>query len=154
MPTPKCGRRATSGLRGRFSYGTPLGHADDKPMDLADLARLKRDVGKDPMLTLGMCSRNGPQCSSACTRGSVDPEMAKKEWGAVRDLGLPITLHTSGMGAIPILYKTWFLAQTCNSCIRLIPAPKTRTLWPRMASPIASRRLARPAAPAKCNSPK
>jgi 5-methylthioadenosine/S-adenosylhomocysteine deaminase len=97
-----------SGLRGRFSYGTPLGLPNDKVMDLADVARLKRDIGKDPMLTLGMCSRNVDN-ASAGTRGSVDPEMAKKEWSAVRELGLPITLHTSGMGAIPILNKTGLL---------------------------------------------
>src|ERR1041384_8139852 len=31
------------GLRGRFAYGTPLGLPDDAPMDLAGLARVKRD---------------------------------------------------------------------------------------------------------------
>lgn len=97
-----------SGLRGRFSYGTPLGMPNDKPMDLADLARLKRDIGKDPMLTLGMCSRNVDN-AAAGTRGAVDADMAKKEWTAVRDLGLPITLHTSGTGAIPTLNKTGLL---------------------------------------------
>jgi 5-methylthioadenosine/S-adenosylhomocysteine deaminase len=85
------------GLRGRFSYGTPLGLPNEQPMDLSDLARLKRDLDKDPMLTLGMCSRNvdGNQGGS---RGAVSSAMAKQEWGAVRDLGLPITLHTSGNG--------------------------------------------------------
>ena len=47
-----------SGMRGRFAYGPALGMPNDKPMDLADMARLKRDVGKDDMLTLGICSRN------------------------------------------------------------------------------------------------
>ena len=85
------------GLRGRFSYGTPLGLPNDQAMDLADLARLKRDLDKDPMLTLGVCSRNvdGDQGGS---RGAIDSVLAKKEWGAVRELGLPITLHTSGNG--------------------------------------------------------
>src|SRR6185312_2870675 len=47
-----------SGLRGRFAYGPALGAPNDKPMDLDDMARLKRDVGKDDMLAVGMCSRN------------------------------------------------------------------------------------------------
>jgi len=97
-----------SGLRGRFAYGTPLGLPNDQPMDLADVARLKRDIGKDAMLTLGICSRNVDGTTGG-TRGSVDPEMAKKECGAARELGLPITLHTSGTGAIPILNKTGLL---------------------------------------------
>jgi 5-methylthioadenosine/S-adenosylhomocysteine deaminase len=85
------------GLRGRFSYGTPLGLPNDQMMDIADLARLKRDLDKDPMLALGVCSRNvdGDQGGS---RGAIDSVLAKKEWGAVRELGLPITLHTSGSG--------------------------------------------------------
>jgi len=29
------------GIRGRFAYGTPVGIADDAPMDLAGLARVK-----------------------------------------------------------------------------------------------------------------
>ena len=31
------------GIRGRFSYGTPVGMADDAPMDFAGLARVKAD---------------------------------------------------------------------------------------------------------------
>jgi cytosine/adenosine deaminase-related metal-dependent hydrolase len=85
-----------AGMRGRFAYGSPLGDPNDKPMDLADLARAKRDwVGKDGMLTLGICSRNVGNDPNP-TRGTVTMEMAKKEWGGARDLGLPITLHTSG----------------------------------------------------------
>lgn len=92
-----------TGIRGRFAYGNPLGDPDDKSMDLADLARVKRDwVGKDGMLTLGVCSRN-VDGSLGGTRGAISVEMARKEWGAVRDLGLPITLHTSGVGAIRTL---------------------------------------------------
>jgi hypothetical protein len=41
-----------SGLRGRFAYGNPVRDPNDKPMDIADLARAKRDwAGKDNMLT-------------------------------------------------------------------------------------------------------
>jgi cytosine/adenosine deaminase-related metal-dependent hydrolase len=90
------------GLRGRFAYGCPLGLPNDKPMDLADLARMKRDLAGDPMLTLGICSRN-VDGSTGGTRGAIDAAMAKKEWDAVRALGLPITLHTSGSDAIQLL---------------------------------------------------
>jgi cytosine/adenosine deaminase-related metal-dependent hydrolase len=90
------GAMRDAGIRGRFAYGSPLGEPNEKPMDLADLARAKRDwVGKDGMLTLGICSRNVGNDPNP-TRGTVTMEMAKKEWGAARALGLPITLHTSG----------------------------------------------------------
>jgi cytosine/adenosine deaminase-related metal-dependent hydrolase len=97
------------GMRGRFAYGNPLGDPDDKPMDLADLARVRREwVGGDGMLTLGICSRN-VDGSLGGTRGAIGVEMAKREWGAARDLGLPITLHTSGTGAIRILDQAGLL---------------------------------------------
>ncbi len=90
-----------AGIRGRFAYGPALGMPNDKPMDLADWARLKRDIGKDPMISLGICSRNIDGNNTA--RGAINAEMAKKEWGAARDLGLPITLHTSGSASIQLL---------------------------------------------------
>src|SRR5262245_477061 len=46
------------GVRGRFGYGTPQGLANEQPMDLVDLARLKRDLAGDPMISLGIASRN------------------------------------------------------------------------------------------------
>jgi cytosine/adenosine deaminase-related metal-dependent hydrolase len=49
----------------------------------------------DGMLTLGICSRNVGNDPNP-TRGTVTIEMAKREWGAARELGFPITLHTSG----------------------------------------------------------
>jgi 5-methylthioadenosine/S-adenosylhomocysteine deaminase len=91
-----------SGLRGRFAYGPALGMPNDQPMDLADVERMKRDIGNDPMLTLGICSRN-VDGNTGGTRGAINAAMAKKEWTAARELGLPITLHTSGTGAIKLL---------------------------------------------------
>jgi cytosine/adenosine deaminase-related metal-dependent hydrolase len=91
-----------AGLRGRFAYGPALGMPNDRPMDLPDIARMKRDLDKDPMITLGICSRN-VDGNTGGTRGAIDAAMAKKEWTAVRELGLPITLHTSGTGAIKLL---------------------------------------------------
>ena len=90
-----------SGLRGRFAYGPALGMPNDKPMDLADMARLKRDVGKDTMLTVGMCSRNIDGNNTA--RGAIDAAMATKEWNGAREIGLPITLHTNGSASIQLL---------------------------------------------------
>jgi len=89
------------GIRGRFAYGPALGMPNDKPMDLADFARVKRDIGKDDMISLGVCSRNIDGSNTA--RGAINAEMAKKEWGAARELGLPITLHTSGSASIQLL---------------------------------------------------
>jgi 5-methylthioadenosine/S-adenosylhomocysteine deaminase len=98
-----------TGIRGRFAYGSPQGGPNDKPMDIADLARAKRDwVTKDNLLTLGICSRNIGDNSNKM-RGTISTDLAKKEWGAARDLGLPITLHTSGLGTIPILDKAGLL---------------------------------------------
>jgi 5-methylthioadenosine/S-adenosylhomocysteine deaminase len=92
-----------TGIRGRFAYGNPVRDPNDKPMDVADLARAKRDwVTKGGMLTLAICSRSVDGANSA-TRGGISVELAKKEWGAARELGLPITLHTSGTGGIKIL---------------------------------------------------
>ena len=97
-----------SGLRGRFAYGPALGMPNDKMMDFADIARLKKEIGTDPMLTLGINSRN-VDGNTGGTRGAIDAAMAKKEWGAARELGLPITLHTSGTGAIKLLDEAGLL---------------------------------------------
>ncbi|MDP2296504.1 MAG: amidohydrolase family protein [Pseudolabrys sp.] len=98
-----------TGIRGRFAYGTPLGLPNDQPMDIADLARAQRDwVNKDGLLTLGICSRN-VDGSLGGTRGAIGIDMARREWSAARDLGLPITLHTSGSGAIKRLTGTGLL---------------------------------------------
>jgi cytosine/adenosine deaminase-related metal-dependent hydrolase len=90
-----------AGIRGRFAYGPALGMPDDKPMDLADMARMKRDIGKDDMISLGICSRNIDGNNTA--RGAIGPDMAKKEWTGARELGLPITLHTNGSASIQLL---------------------------------------------------
>lgn len=90
-----------AGIRGRFAYGPALGMPNDKAMDLADMARMKRDLAKDDMIGLGICSRNIDGNNTA--RGAINADMAKKEWGGARDLGLPITLHTNGSASIQLL---------------------------------------------------
>jgi cytosine/adenosine deaminase-related metal-dependent hydrolase len=97
-----------SGLRGRFAYGPALGMPNEQMMDFADIARLKGAIGSDPMLTLGVNSRN-VDGNTGGTRGAIDATMAKKEWSATRELGLPITLHTSGTGAIKLLNEAGLL---------------------------------------------
>src|SRR5262249_59551078 len=60
-----------SGLRGRFAYGCPLGMPNDKPMDLADVARMKGDLAAHPILTPGICSRN-VAATTGGTPGATD----------------------------------------------------------------------------------
>ena len=82
------------GLRGRLAYGTPVGLADDAPMDIAGLARVKKDwmPDKDNLLTLGISSRNlgaltiGGSAASA-SRGVLTVEQLKRDWDAARALG-------------------------------------------------------------------
>ena len=86
------------GIRGRYSYGGPQGGPTDKTMDLADLARVKKEWFSDPAttdgrLSLGICSRNLVPGQSI--RGTITFEIAQQDWGRARELGLPITLHAS-----------------------------------------------------------
>jgi cytosine/adenosine deaminase-related metal-dependent hydrolase len=90
------------GIRGRFAYGNPALHPNDKTIDLTDLARAKRDwVGKDGMMLLAINSRGVDNFNAG--RIGINPDMAKKEWGVARELGLAISMHTSGVGGIKTL---------------------------------------------------
>jgi 5-methylthioadenosine/S-adenosylhomocysteine deaminase len=92
-----------SGLRGRFSYGPAQNMPNDQPMDLDGLAKINREwMPNDGLLTLGINSRNVGSDPNPL-RGNVPLEIARKEWGAARALGLPITLHTSGPSPITYL---------------------------------------------------
>jgi hypothetical protein len=95
-----------TGIRGRFAYGPAQGMPDDQPMDLAGLARVKRDwMPGDGLLTLGICSRNvgSLNVGGAGARGVITIDMVKTDWGGARALGLPITMHTSGASPIMAL---------------------------------------------------
>jgi 5-methylthioadenosine/S-adenosylhomocysteine deaminase len=84
------------GIRGRYAYGPVQGGPNDRLMDLADLARVKKSgLPSDGLVSLGICSRNIGDDSNP-TRGTIPVEMARKEWSAARELGIPITLHASG----------------------------------------------------------
>jgi cytosine/adenosine deaminase-related metal-dependent hydrolase len=97
------------GIRGRFAYGTAQGQSNEQPMDLKGLADTKEKwTNTAGMLSLAICSRS-VDGANAGTRGSIKADMAKKEWTAARELGLPITMHTSGVGGIKVLDETGLL---------------------------------------------
>ena len=85
--------------------------------------------------------------------------MANKEWGAARELGLPITLHTSGTGAIKILNEAACSAPTCNWCIRSSSSAEDRAALAKhgvsySTSPVGeARRAGRNADSPKCSRP-
>jgi cytosine/adenosine deaminase-related metal-dependent hydrolase len=76
---------------------------NEQPMDLDGVARIQRDwMPNDGTLTLGINSRN-IGTSQTLLRGNITIEMARKDWGGARALGLPITLHTSGPSPVKLL---------------------------------------------------
>jgi 5-methylthioadenosine/S-adenosylhomocysteine deaminase len=121
------GAMRDSGLRGRFAYGTPQGGANDEPMDLADLARVKRELAGDEMLSLGICSRNVGRDPNPL-RGNVTTEMARKEWAGARELGLPITLHTSGPSPVKLLEEAGLLGPDVQLVHPLLTTPEERAV--------------------------
>ncbi|MEJ0075984.1 MAG: amidohydrolase family protein [Alphaproteobacteria bacterium] len=120
------------GVRGRFAYGTPVGFADDAPMDLAGLARVKRDwmPDKDGLLTLGICSRNLGAVTigggAASSRGTLTIENIKRDWDGARALGLPITMHTSGASPIMALERAGLIGPDVQFIHPLLTTPEER----------------------------
>jgi 5-methylthioadenosine/S-adenosylhomocysteine deaminase len=97
------------GIRGRYAYGPIQGGPNDKLMDLADIARVKKSgLPSDGLVTLGICSRHVGDDSNP-TRGTISTEMARKEWSAARELGIPITLHASGPQITKLLNEAGLL---------------------------------------------
>jgi 5-methylthioadenosine/S-adenosylhomocysteine deaminase len=119
-----------AGIRGRFAYGPAQGMPDDQPMDMAGLARVKRDwMPGDGLLTLGICSRNiGAMSIGGATRGTLTIDMAKRDWGAARALGLPITLHTSGPSPINLLEEAGLLGPDVQLVHPLLTTPEERAI--------------------------
>src|SRR5262245_5073586 len=119
-----------AGIRGRFAYGPAQGMPDDQPMDLAGLARVKRDwMPGDGVLTLGICSRNiGAMSIGGAARGTLTIEMAKKDWGGARALGLPITVHTSGPSPIKLLEEAGLLGPDVQLVHPLLTTPEERAI--------------------------
>jgi cytosine/adenosine deaminase-related metal-dependent hydrolase len=102
-----------SGIRGRFAYGPAVGMPDDQPMDMAGIARVKRDwMPGDGTLTMGICSRNIGALNvggGAGARGTITIDMLRQDWGGARALGLPVTMHTSGASPIMVLEQAGLL---------------------------------------------
>jgi 5-methylthioadenosine/S-adenosylhomocysteine deaminase len=119
-----------AGIRGRFAYGPAQGMPDDQPMEHAGLARVKRDwMPGDGLLTLGICSRNiGAMSIGGATRGTLTIEMAKKDWGGARALGLPITLHTSGPSPIKLLEEAGLLGPDVQLVHPLLTTTEERAI--------------------------
>jgi cytosine/adenosine deaminase-related metal-dependent hydrolase len=123
------------GIRGRFAYGTPVGLADDAPMDLAGLARVKKDWMPDPenLLTLGICSRNLGALTiggsaAAASRGVLTVEQIKRDWDGARALGLPITMHTSGASPVTELERAGLLGPDVQLVHPLLNTPEELTI--------------------------
>jgi 5-methylthioadenosine/S-adenosylhomocysteine deaminase len=119
-----------AGIRGRLAYGTGQGMPDDQPMDLAGLARVKRDwIPGDGLLTLGICSRNiGAMSIGGAARGTITIDMAKRDWGGARALGLPITMHTSGPSPIKSLEEAGLLGPDVQLVHPLLTTPDERAI--------------------------
>ena len=119
-----------AGIRGRFSYGPAQGMPDDQPMDLDGVARVKRAwMPGDGLLTLGISSRNiGAMSIGGAARGTLTIEMAKRDWGGARALGLPITVHTSGPSPIKMLEEAGLLGPDLQLVHPLLTTPEERAI--------------------------
>jgi cytosine/adenosine deaminase-related metal-dependent hydrolase len=77
---------AESGIRARFSYGSPTAASNDASIDLSDLERLAknwREHSNDGLLTLGLAWRGA---ASAATL---------RDYDVAKELGLPISVHAN-----------------------------------------------------------
>ncbi len=122
------------GIRGRFAYGTPVGLADDAPMDFAGVARVRKDwtPDKDNLLTLGISSRNLGALTvgggAAASRGVLTVEQIKRDWDGARALGLPITMHTSGASPIMELERAGLLGPDVQLVHPLLTTAEERAI--------------------------
>ena len=92
-----------TGIRARFSYGSPTGASNDATIDLRDLARLKERWGRyanGGLLTLGLAWRGAGSTATL------------RDYEAAQELGLPISVHAnnSGGGVIQQLADRGLLA--------------------------------------------
>lgn len=117
-----------AGVRGRFSYGPAQNMPNDQVMDLDGLAKIKREwMPNDGMLTLGINSRNVGTDPNPL-RGNIPLDIVKKEWGAARALGLPITLHTSGPSPIKYLEDAGLLGPDVQLVHPLLTSAEERVI--------------------------
>ena len=102
-----------SGLRGRFSYGTPQAHPPTETIDLADLERLRRDwksLSGEGLLDLGLAWRG-----MGAAPAVIPPEVYRKELDTARAAGIPISVHVANLraraGAVDALAKANLLGK-------------------------------------------
>jgi cytosine/adenosine deaminase-related metal-dependent hydrolase len=101
---------------------------DDKPMDLAGLARTQKAwMPNDGLLTLGINSRNVGTDPNPL-RGNIPLSVVRADWGGARALGLPITLHTSGPSPITFLEKEGLLGPDVQLVHPLLTTPEERRI--------------------------
>jgi 5-methylthioadenosine/S-adenosylhomocysteine deaminase len=95
---------AETGIRARFSYGSPTGASNDVSIDLADLTRLRErwnDHSNGGLLTLGLAWRGAASAATV------------RDHAVAKELGLPISVHAnnfqSSAGGIAQLAARGFL---------------------------------------------
>jgi cytosine/adenosine deaminase-related metal-dependent hydrolase len=117
-----------SGLRARFSYGTPTGASNDAPIDLADLKRLHdgwSEYSNGGRLTLGLAWRGAAS------------EASLRDYAAAKDLGLPISVHANNFQSSAAASRrsrpTSCSGPTCRSSTRSGPRPRRLKRLPRAA---------------------
>jgi cytosine/adenosine deaminase-related metal-dependent hydrolase len=100
-------------------------------MDLAGLAKIKQQwLPNDGLLTLGISSRNVGDATNQL-RGNISVDMARKDWGGARALGLPITMHTSGPSPITLLEKAGLLGPDVQLVHPLLTTAEERKILAR-----------------------
>ena len=93
---------AQSGVRGRFSYGTPQGRPAGETIDLADLRRVNDEwfrTGRAGLMHLGLAGRPPGVATDAVFRAEYD---------AARALNLPVSYHANSnraQGALANIQK-------------------------------------------------
>ena len=91
-----------SGIRGRFSYGTPQGRPVDQTIDLADFRRVYEEwfrSGRARLLHLGLAGR---------PPGMSPESVFRTEYELARGLGLPVSYHANSnraQGAAQMIQK-------------------------------------------------
>ncbi|HLH24255.1 MAG TPA: amidohydrolase family protein [Chloroflexota bacterium] len=106
---------ADTGIRARFSYGTPHGLDPDLPMDRADLARVQREwIGPrtEGLLTLGMASRGRSELTRLHT---ARPDILRADWAYARSRRRRLTAEWMFRPS-PGLARAMYLRDSSEEC--------------------------------------
>jgi 5-methylthioadenosine/S-adenosylhomocysteine deaminase len=97
-----------SGIRARFSYGWGMDYPLSKPIDLNDVARVKREwLPRSDLITLGLALRTAAE-GGGMQRGNVPMDVLKEEFAEGRRLALPLSMHMR-IGSVALLEKEQLL---------------------------------------------